>query len=294
MKVAIMGAGAVGSYIGGLLAAAGREVVLIGREAHVDAVNAEGLRISRGEEQETVRLAASTDPAAVADADVVLCCVKSTGTGEAAADLEPHLRGDTLVVSVQNGIGNAEVLADALPRARVIASVVYVAVGIVGPGHVRHHGAGELVVDSGADHDRLAQLFDGSGFAVRGVPDVRVALWGKLIANCVWNPLSAITGHTYGEVWSMAGMPQVVDDIAGECLAVGRAEGIDLPDTLVDDTVRLARTMPTQMSSTAQDLARGRLTEIDHLTGEIVRRGELLGVPTPTCRLLTALVHAKE
>lgn len=288
-----MGAGAVGSYLGARLAAAGRDVVLIGRAGHVDAVTASGLRITRADGDEVVPVAATTDPAVVARADVVLCCVKSMDTATAAEQLAAHVRSDTLVVSVQNGIGNAEVL-DAGLDARVAPSVIYVAVGMVGPGHVRYHGAGELVLDAGADADRLAEAFEGTGIVVRGVPDVRVALWAKLIANCIWNPLSAVTGRTYGELWSVPGMPQVVEDVGRECLAVGRAEGVDLPDDLVAQAAQLAHTMPNQLSSTAQDLARGRLTEIDFLTGEIVRRGQRHGVPTPTTRLLTALVHARE
>ncbi len=294
MVVAIMGAGSVGSYLGGVLAAAGQEVVLIGRQAHVDAVNEHGLRITRADGDEVVQPRATTDPSVVAEADVVLCCIKSTGTAQAAADITNHVRADAVVVSVQNGIGNAEVLADGLPQVDVLASVIYVAVGMAGPGHVRYHGAGRLILSESAGQARVADVFAGSAVEVEAVPDVQVALWAKLLANCVWNPLSAITGLTYGQLWASPGVPQVVQDIARECLAVGRAEGVDLPESLLDDASGLAHTMPNQLSSTAQDLQRGRRTEIDHLTGEITRRGDALGIDTPTCRLLTALVHAME
>ena len=146
MKIAVMGAGAVGSYYGGLLARAGHEVMLVGRAAHVDAVRHTGLRLQTTRFDQTLPLGASTDPQAVAEADWVLVCVKAGDTDVTARAIAPHLRDGALVLSLQNGIDNAERLQTLLPRQRVLPVLVYAAVELTGPGHVRHHGRGDLGV----------------------------------------------------------------------------------------------------------------------------------------------------
>lgn len=293
MRVAVMGAGAVGCYFGGMLARAGHEVVLIGRPAHVEAVTAHGLRLETAEFDEQVPVIGSTDPAAAADADVVLICVKSSDSESAASLLRPQLRDDAVVLSLQNGLDNAARMEAVLGRP-VQAAVVYVATEMAGPGHVRHHGCGELVLDAGEIGERMRDLFEPAGVPVHLVPDVRVALWAKLAANCGWNALSAATDRPYGWLAEVEAMPEVVADAVAECRAVAAADGVDLPESVFDDVASLARSMPGQRSSTAQDLARHRPTEIDHLNGYVARRGRELDVPTPVNRLLFSLVRALE
>ncbi len=293
MKIAIMGAGAVGSYYGGLLARAGHELTLIGRAAHVEAVRRDGLRLQTLSFDERVAARASVDAAAVADADWVLVCVKAGDTEATAAAIAPHLRA-ALVLSLQNGIDNAERLQALLPRQRVQPVLVYAAVELAGPGHVRHHGRGELVIGAGPDSEEMAAVFRAAGVPVEIRPEVRAALWSKLLVNCAYNALSAISRLPYGRMIQGPGVEQVMHDAVAECLAVARAEGVELPADSWQRVRALADAMPTQQSSTAQDLARGRRSEIDHLNGYIVRRGEALGVPTPVNRTLHALVRLLE
>lgn len=293
MRIAVMGAGAVGCYYGGMLARAGHPVVLIGRPVHVEAMRARGLRLEAQAFDETLAVQADTEPAAAAGAAAVLFCVKSTDTAEAAEALRPHLAPDTLVLSLQNGVDNAERLRTLLPQP-VAAGVVYVATGMAGPGHVRHHGRGELAVEDAPGMAALAARLRAAGVPTEVSADVRAALWGKLVLNCAYNALSALARLPYGELVRGAGVEAVMRDVVAECRAVAAAEGVRLPDDLDDAVRRIALTMPGQFSSTAQDLARGRRSEIDHLNGHVVRRGDALGVPVPANRVLHTLVRLVE
>jgi 2-dehydropantoate 2-reductase len=292
MKIAVMGAGAVGCYYGGMLARAGHEVVLVARPQHVDAIARDGLRLETRSFDERVRLGASVDAAAVGGADLVLFCVKSMDTEAAGAQMLPHLRSDALVLCLQNGVDNADRLRAVLPRHQVAAAVVYVATEMAGAGHVKHHGRGELVLEPAAE--RVVPALAAAGVPTEISPNVRGALWAKLILNCAYNAVSAIAQRPYGENVRSPGIREVMDDVVAECLAVSRAEGVELPGEIDRAVWRIAETMPAQYSSTAQDLARGKPSEIDYLNGLVVRRGEALGVPTPVNRALWALVKLIE
>jgi 2-dehydropantoate 2-reductase len=294
MKVAVMGAGAVGCYYGAMLARAGHEVVLIGRPSHVEAVRANGLRLETQAFDAHVRLDASTEASAVRGAGLVLFCVKSTDTESAAALIEPHLSPGALVLTLQNGVDNDERVRSVLTSNDVAAAVVYVATEMAGPGHVKHHGRGELVIAPSRTSEQVAQHFAAAGVPTQISDNVRGALWAKLVLNCAYNALSAITQLPYGELVKGQGVADVIRDVVAECLAVAKAEGVVIPgDT--DAAVRgIAQSMPSQCSSTAQDLARGKPSEIDHLNGLVVRRGEVLGVPTPANRVLLVLVKLLE
>ena len=293
MKIAVMGAGAVGCYYGGMLARAGHDVTLIGRPQHVEAIERQGLRLETQTFDERIRVSASSEGSAVRSAQLVLFCVKSTDTESAAAAIKPHLAPDALVLSLQNGVENADRLRAILPQ-DVLAAVVYIGTEMAGPGHVRHHGRGELIIERSRASDELAQALIAAGVPTDISDNVRGALWAKLILNCAYNALSAITQLPYGRLVKGAGITAVMRDVVDECLAVAKADDVTIPGD-VDAAIRkIAETVPGQYSSTAQDLARGKPSEIDHLNGVIVRRGEALGVATPVNRLLHALVKLLE
>ena len=292
LRIAVMGAGAVGCYFGALLARAGHQVTLIGRPAHVQAVQQHGLRLETAALDIQVPMQASTEASAVRDADVVMFCVKSTATEEAAREMQPHLAPGALVLTMQNGVDNDERVRAVLgPSVSVAAAVVYVATAMAGPGHVRHFGRGELVIAPSALSEQVARQFGAAGIAVQVSPDVRGALWAKLVINCAYNALSALCQLPYGPLVQAPGVAHVVDDVVAECLAVARADGVALPGDVPAAVRGLPATMPGQFSSTAQDLALGKPSEIDHLNGYVVRRGQALGVPTPLNRTLQVLVR---
>ena len=293
MKVAVVGAGAVGCYYGGMLARAGHDVTLIGRPQHVEAIERQGLRLETQTFDERIRVSASSEGSAVRSAQLVLLCVKSTDTESAAAAIKPHLAPDALLLSLQNGVENADRLRAILPQ-DVLAAVVYIGTEMAGPGHVRHHGRGELIIERSRASDELAQALIAAGVPTDISDNVRGALWAKLILNCAYNALSAITQLPYGRLVKGAGITAVMRDVVDECLAVAKADDVTIPGD-VDAAIRkIAETVPGQYSSTAQDLARGKPSEIDHLNGVIVRRGEALGVATPVNRLLHAIVKLLE
>ena len=294
LKVAVMGAGAVGCYYGGMLARAGHEVVLIARPQHVAAITKIGLRLQTAAFDEQVHLKASSDPAAVQGAQLVLLCVKALDTESAGALLQPHLPSDALVLCLQNGVDNADRLRRVLPQQPVAAAVVYVATEMAGAGHVRHHGRGELVIEPSGVSEAVAQAFIAAGVPVEISPNVRGALWSKLMLNCAYNAVSAITQLPYGRAVKGEGVKAVMRDVVTECLAVASAEGVQIAGDVQAAVAGLADSMPAQLSSTAQDLARGKRSEIDCLNGLIVRRGEALGIATPANRVLWALVRLLE
>ncbi|WP_027797511.1 ketopantoate reductase family protein [Paraburkholderia acidipaludis] len=296
MKVAVMGAGAVGCYYGGMLARAGHEVVLIGRAQHVEAIGRDGLRLETQQFDECIgrpHLVASADPAAVEGARLVLFCVKSTDTESAGAAIGPHLAADTLVLTLQNGVDNAGRLRGAITQ-EVAAAVVYVATEMAGPGHVRHHGRGELVIEPSSHSESVAQTLAAAGVPTEISANVRGALWAKLILNCAYNALSAIAQLPYGRLVQGVGVRDTMRDVVAECVAVAHADSVTLPPDVELAVRRIAETMPGQYSSTAQDMARGKRSEIDYLNGFVVRRGEALGVATPANRLLHTLVRLIE
>jgi 2-dehydropantoate 2-reductase len=294
LKVAVMGAGAVGCYFGGMLARAGHDVTFIARPQHVEAIRRDGLRMETRTFDEQVRLNAVTDASGTQGADLVLFSVKSMATEEAGRTLAPYLRPDTLVLCLQNGVDNADRLRAVLPRHAVAAAVVYVATEMAGPGHLKHHGRGELVIEPAPGSEPAAQALRAAGVPTEISDNVRGALWLKLILNCAYNAVSAIAQRPYGENVRGEGVWDVMRDVVDECLAVAQADGVTVPADAHAAARKLVESMPAQYSSTAQDLARGKPTEIDFLNGYVVRRGEALGIATPANRVLWALVKLIE
>lgn len=293
MNIAVMGAGAIGCYFGGLLFRAGHRVSLIGRQPHVEAIARHGLRWQRAEQDLQLNMSASTEATACHDADWVLVCVKSTDTQAVARQLLGRLRPDALLLSLQNGISNAEQLRAVLPQ-QVLPVASYVAVAMVGPGHVRHLGGGELAMGPSAHSDTLAGCLRAAGIPTRIEASVETLLWSKLAVNCAWNALSAIAQQPYAALIEQADVLQLMQDAVAECLAVAAASGIQLPADSWTQIRSLAERMPTQYSSTAQDLRRGKPSEISALNGEVVRLGQALGVPTPVNRALSVCVQLLE
>jgi 2-dehydropantoate 2-reductase len=293
MRIAVMGAGAVGCYFGALLAKAGHEVELIARPAHVEAVQARGLALERQSGTEHVRLAAGTEAAGVAGAELVLLCVKSMDTETAGAAMAPHLAEGAVILSLQNGVGNAGRLAARLGRP-VLPAAVYVAAEMAGPGHVRHHGRGELTLGAGPKAEDMAALLTGAGIPTEVSAAVETVLWTKLVVNCAYNAVSALARAPYGRILAAEGSETLLRNVVAECAAVAAACGIALPPDQLERTLAVGRAMPGQISSTAQDMLRGRPTEIGYLNGHVVRLGVELGIPTPVNQALLTLVRMVE
>ncbi|TSE33925.1 ketopantoate reductase family protein [Tepidimonas charontis] len=294
LRFAVFGAGAVGTYYGALLARAGFTVTLIGRPDHVAAIQAHGVQLLTAEGSMHIAVAARTEAAAVADADVVLVCVKSGDTEAAARAIAAHLTPQAVVLSLQNGVDNAALLSRILGRPAVPVAV-YVAVGLEGPGVVRHHGRGDLVLAPFPQAPQVLAALAAAGIPAAVSDAVPQALWTKLVINCAYNALSAITARPYGWLWAQDGVPALLQQVVRECVAVAAAEGIVLDAAALDTQVQhIAHSMATQRSSTAHDLLRGRRTEIDHLNGAVVARARAHGLSAPANQTLHTLVRLLE
>jgi len=235
----------------------------------------------------------------------VLFCVKSIDSETAALALAPHLAPGAIVLDLQNGVDNVPRICRHVPNP-VVAAVVYVACEMIGAGCVKHHGRGDLVIgamDTGGGHvvPSRAQLDELAALLVRGeIPtliseNIEGELWLKFLINCAYNAISALGRSRYARMTAMPESRTVMEQAVREVLALARAAGVRMPEgDLVAQAIRLADAMPRQLSSMAQDLARGKRTEIDDLNGFVARRGSELGVPTPVNSTLHALVKLLE
>jgi 2-dehydropantoate 2-reductase len=282
-----------------MLARAGAPVTLIGRSQHVEALEQDGLWLESLSFQERVPVAASVAVEAARDAGLVLFCVKTLDTEEAARSLAPHLAPDALVLSLQNGMDNVERIRSA-GGFEALPAVVYVAAAMSGPGRVKHTGRGDLIIGGPkgsprADLERLAALFAGAGVPCQVSDDVEAELWTKMSMNCAYNAVSALGRAQYGRIARLPEARELLRVAVEETTAVARAAGVRLPAAeLVEAAFRLGEAMSQAASSTAQDIHRGKRTEIDSLNGYVARRGGELGVPVPVNRALHALVKLLE
>jgi 2-dehydropantoate 2-reductase len=298
-KIAVIGAGAVGGYFGGMLARAGAPVIFVGRPSFAQAVQKDGLLLDTTQFKEHVRVTASSELSAARDAEIVLFCVKTTDTASTAKELAKIVAPGAILVSMQNGADNAEQIR-AASGLNALAAAVYVAAAVPAPGTVKHVGRGDLVL--GPDNEKtrkVAEIFVRAKVPCRISENLTGELWTKLVWNCALNALSALGKVTYGEIIASADAKQLLEGTVYEVLAVARAAGIQ-PPGLEDPKValagayKIAEQMSATRSSTAQDMMRGKLTEIDSLNGFVACKGREVGVPTPLNHALYTLVKLAE
>jgi 2-dehydropantoate 2-reductase len=303
--IAVVGAGAVGSFYGAMLARAGYKVTLIGRPAHVEAIQRDGLKLDLAcaSATEIVHIGASSDSMSLQSADLVLFCVKSTDSASVARQIAPHLAPHAVIMSLQNGVENADLIAQQVPHA-VIPCVVYVASEMPAPGCVKHHGRGDLVIgtmqiprlqDPQKTLQDIVELFASAQVPVQISQNVMAEMWSKLMINCAFNAISGLAQAQYGKLAALASVRATQTALVREVIAVALADGIHLSEPVALEAVaNISVTMGSQKSSTAQDMARSKPSEIDHLNGFIVRRGQALGVATPVNQAMFALVKLVE
>ncbi len=298
-RIAVVGAGAVGGYFGGMLARAGAPVVMIGRAAFAEAVNRSGLFMDTVHFQEYVRVEASTELSAAEGADFVLFCVKTTDNAATSKELANYISPATTVVSLQNGVNNAEEIREA-SGIDVVSAVVYVAAATPAPGQVKHFGRGDLVVGPvNRRTEELAATCERANVGCRLTNNIEGELWTKLIWNCGLNALSGLGGVTYGEILASEDARKVVQAAVYEVLAVTRAKnihppGLEDPTAALAGSFKIAQQMSGMRSSTAQDMMRRKHTEIESLNGYVAKLGKRLGVPTPVNHALYTLVKLQE
>jgi 2-dehydropantoate 2-reductase len=301
VKIAIIGAGAMGSLFGGRLALAGEEVWLLDVwEEHVRTIREQGLTIVTAAKEIPTRPNATMRPEEIGQADLVIIFVKSTVTKAAAQTAKKLLGPDTAVLTLQNGYGNAETIAAVVGAERVIAGTTAQGATLLGPGRIMHGGSGETHIGElgggrSERQEKIASALTRSGIPTVGDDNVTSLIWGKLIVNVGINALTGITGLKNGQLADFDETKEVLAMAVEEAVAVATAAGVTLPYAdPVDKVLAIAVATAENRSSMLQDLTGGRVTEIDAINGAIVREGFRRGVPTPVNRTLTMLIKTLE
>lgn len=297
MRAAVLGSGALGCVYAARLAGQA-EVWMLGTWAEgIAAVQRDGIRVTDPDGNTwQARVQATSDPADVPPADYALVLVKSYQTERAAAWAARVLKPDGLAVTLQNGLDNGPKLAAALGADRVAVGVTYNGATLLGPAEVRHAARQPTLIGvtpaTEAGVLSLIALLNAAGLEARVTPDPDSLLWGKAVANAAINPLTALWRVPNGQVCATAERRDLVADLAREAAAVAVARGMSLPFAdPVAYVMDVCQRTAANRSSMLQDVARGRPTEIDSITGVIVAEGRRLGVPTPVSQLVWRLVR---
>ena len=301
MQVVVVGCGAMGSIYAALLADAGNDVAVVdANEAHVEAINARGLRVSGASGERTVRLDAHLSPPAT-EADLVICAVKARHVASAAGSLHALVGPDTAVLTIQNGLGSADVVADAVGADCLIVGVAQgFGASLPEPGHAHHNDmkAIRMGAYAGMDKRRVAEIADlwaAAGFDAAAVDDILAMQWGKLICNVAYSAPCAISGMSVGEVRDHPRLGAISRAAAVEAFSVAGALGINLAFAdPVEEVREFAGRMPDARPSVLLDIEAGRASEVDVINGAVPVAAETLGMTAPVNAALTALVKALE
>lgn len=300
MRVAVVGAGAMGSIFGARFHSAGLDTVLVEvSRPLVEKINADGVAVVRGDDETVTRVPATSEPASVGPVDLVVFFVKCYHTASAAETARVLVGDGTVVASLQNGWGNGDVLASAFDPARVAVGVTYNSGTVLEPGRVAHPGVGPTYIgpfDGGRDvATPLREALEAAGFEVHVSERIRPEIWKKLILNAATLPTAALTGMNAGALTAHAGMKELVSETAREAVAVARGLGyeIDAAERVEYIHALLEKAGPTK-ASMLQDFEAGRRTEVDVINGAVVRAAQETGVDVPLNRAFVALVQGWE
>jgi 2-dehydropantoate 2-reductase len=301
MKIAVVGAGAMGAIFGARFAQAGHDTHLVDVAVPlVDKINSDGITVVRGDDETVTQVPATTDPASVGPVDLVVFCVKCYHTPSAAEAARPLVDSSTVVASLQNGWGNGDVLAGVFPPEQIVVGVTYNSGTVLDVGRVAHPGVGPTTVGSftdgeGGGPERLAEALMDGGLEVTVASPIRPEIWKKLILNAATLPTGALIGVNAGALTAHPEMKELVSETAREAVAVARALGYDIDEQERIDAIHglLERAGPAR-GSMLQDFEAGRRTEIDVINGAVVRAAGDTDVPVPINRAFVALVKGWE
>jgi 2-dehydropantoate 2-reductase len=302
-RVLVVGGGAMGCLFAAEIAGAGHEVtVLDPAAAIVTAIEEHGVRLVRdGHDLSVPSVSAVSDPAKAGQVDIAFVFVKAQHTAAVAEQVTAYLSADTTVASLQNGWGNADVLARTVPADQLVCGVTYHSCTVLKPGRVAHTGRGPTFVgpySPGGDVARataVAELLDSAGFEITATPDVHTEIWKKLVLNAATLAVASLTGLRTGALGHHAEAMSVVDTLTAEAVAVGRARGLDV--SLEERVSRIHTALAgggDGKASMLQDVQARRKTEVEVVNGAIARAGAELAVPTPLNEAMVALIHGLE
>ena len=302
MKIAVVGAGAMGSLFGAMLAEAGNEVWLHDVWAeHVQTINKHGLTIEREGQTRTLSIAATATPEQIGQAQLVIIFVKSTHTALAAETARKLAGSDGAVMTLQNGMGNADILSEFIDPERVLAGTTSHGATMLGPGSIRHAGIGATTIGAWAETEqgrerarKLSDFFTQTGIETEAVDDVRSVLWNKLLINIGINAITALTAIKNGQILDLEITRKLSRNAVEEAMKIAREMNIKVREDAVDHVYAVAEATAVNRSSMGQDVDNKRQTEIRTINGFIVREANRLGLKAPVNETLTALIQTLE
>jgi 2-dehydropantoate 2-reductase len=300
MKTVMMGAGAMGSLFGGLLARLGEEVWLVGnRKEQIDSICSVGLTFEEKGKSQIIPVNATSDVTSVGRADLVIFFVKTYDTEGAVSDSLVLEKEDTIFLTLQNGLGNEEVICKKIDRKKVMLGVTGHGATLLRPGHTRHAGWGKTFVGE-LDHRitdraiRIAQMFCKAGIETEVSPNIHDQVWGKLLVNAGINALTALTGFKNGQLVDYPETARLMEKLVFEATEVARRKGVHIEEDPIERVRKAAEATRENRSSMGQDFDHRRKTEIDAINGAVVREAQPLGIPVPFNQAVTDLVKAIE
>lgn len=295
MRIAIMGAGAVGGYFGALLAKSGNDVTLIARGEHLKALQKNGLNIKSYKGDFTLRIPTKFDPKNVGEVDLTILTVKSYDTLEAIDLISPLIGQKTLLLSLQNGIDNEEKIAKRYNINNLISGVAYIGVRILHPGTIYHSSRGDLIIGdlSGVVSNRMIEIkniFNDAGIPTKITKNITELKWKKLIWNATFNPISTVTGLTLKEIMEFNGTKLLAELTMQEIIKVAKGHGIKIEESIINDSFKLTYSLGDIKTSMLQDFEAGKRLEIDAFNGIIIQRGNEIGCHTPINKALYCIL----
>jgi 2-dehydropantoate 2-reductase len=300
MKTVMIGPGAMGSLFGGLLSRAGEELWLVGyRKEQVETICSAGLTLEEREGSQIIPMRATPDVTSVGKADLVIFFVKTYDTEKAVSDALALEKEDTVFLTLQNGLGNEEVICKKIDRKKVMLGVTGQGATLLRPGHVRHAGWGKTFVGE-LDHritdraTRIAQMFCRAGIETEASPNIHDQVWGKLVVNAGINALTALTGFKNGQLLDYPETARLMEGLVFEAAQVARRKGVHIEEVPIEKVRKAAAATRENRSSMGQDFDHRRKTEIDAINGAVVREAQSLGISVPFNQAVTDLVKAIE
>jgi 2-dehydropantoate 2-reductase len=300
MKTVMIGPGAMGSLFGGLLTRAGEELWLVGyKKDQVETICSVGLTLEEKEGAQIIPMKATPDVTSVGKADLVIFFVKTYDTEKAVSDSLVLEKEDTIFLTLQNGLGNEEVICKKIDQKKVILGVTGHGATLLRPGHIRHAGRGKTFIGE-LDHRithraiRIAQMFYSAGIETEVSPNIHAQVWGKLLVNAGINALTALTGFRNGQLLDYPETARLMERLVFEAAEVAKRKGIHIEEDPIERVRKTIEVTRENRSSMGQDFDHRRKTEIDAINGAVVREAQPLGIPAPFNQAVTDLVKAIE
>ena len=300
MKTVIMGAGAMGSLFGGLLALSGEEVWLVDiREDHIQALVSTGLTVEEGGKKQRIPVHATKEVASIGKADLILFLVKAYHTEKAVSDALVLQKEETVFLTLQNGLGNEEAICKRVDPRKVILGVTNQGATLLGPGRIRHAGWGKTYIGEldGKVTDRVtrfAQVFARAGIETEVSSNIQSLVWNKLFINVGINAVAAITGLRNGRLLDYPETLRLMEALVSEAVTVARKKGIPIEGNPLETVKAVAEATKENRCSMGQDIDNRRKTEIDVINGAVVREAKRLGIAVPYNQMITDLVKVLE